>query len=345
MLVMNTGPWEGLIVHEVGHIYFYGILANNELAEAWLDEGFTSYQENWYEQHYYGDRGYEDENPPDPKSWKFKLNPKLTSRERTVSYLVDYLTSGYNEPLAQYAQDFNGGYGINAYTKGAAFFEMLHKMVGDSLWDEICHTYFDRWKFKHVNEQRFKQVCEEVTGMNLDWYFDQWLHRTVNVDYARGKVSKSKQADGSWKTSVAIHRKDQGIMPVEVEVTTVSGQSYLQKWDGRAKMGKLIFETDDKPERVVVDPNDIILDRNRLNNGNISVQFLPDNPLVSGYKPRDFYVIKYAPKIWYNDVDGVWGGARLRGSYLEKFLRTEAGLTWGLRTNRIGGNLKFGHPV
>ncbi|MDZ7265696.1 MAG: M1 family metallopeptidase, partial [candidate division KSB1 bacterium] len=120
MLVMNSGPWESLISHEVGHIYFYGILANDELAEAWLDEGFTTYQEYWYQHAKFSRWGYEPEDIPDTTTWKFKLNPKLPTKESTTNYLLDYLTSGYNEPISQYAHKFNGGYGINVYTKAAA---------------------------------------------------------------------------------------------------------------------------------------------------------------------------------------------------------------------------------
>jgi hypothetical protein len=344
MLVMNSGPWESLISHEVGHIYFYGILANDELAEAWLDEGFTSYQEYWYQHAKFNRWGYDQEDIPDTTSWKFKLNPGLTTKDRTTGYLVDYLTSGFNEPIAQYAHKFQGGYGINVYTKGAAFLGMLHYIVGDSLWDSICHTYFDRWKFKHVNEQRFRQVVEDVTGENFGWYFDQWLHRTVVVDYALGKITQAKQANGQWQTMVEIRRNDNGIMPVDVQLTTKNGQRLLQRWDGKAKSGQLVFVTDSRADRVVLDPQDMILDKNRLNNGDWEFQFLPDLP--SGYyRPRNRYVIRYAPQAWYNDVDGLWLGARIRGSYLEKFYPIELSLSYGLKSRRAGYELKLGRRV
>ncbi len=344
MLVMNSSASEGLISHEVGHIYFYGILASDELAEAWMDEGFTTYQEGWYQEVVHGPWGYDAE-PPDQSSWAFKLRPRMPEREGTISYLVDYLTSGNNEPLAQYAHKFKGGYGINAYTKGAAFFGMLHYVVGDSLWDEICHTYFDRWKFKHVNEARFKKVVEDVTGEEMDWYFDQWLHNTVTVDYALGEIEKNKQPNGGWKTTVEIERKEKGIMPVEVELNTADGEKLTKRWNGKAEKGTVIFETDSAPENVVLDPNDQILDKNRLNNDNWKIEVLPDSPFAYNYRPRNAYLVKYAPKMWYNDVDGLWFGLRFRGSYLGKFKRTEIGFTYGVKSTEVGYNFSFGHPL
>ncbi len=344
MIVMNSGPNEGLICHEVGHIYFYGILANNELDEAWLDEGFTTFQERWYRQSHYGEAGYPSRRHEETKLVRW-LKPKTSLRERRIVQLIDYTTSGYNEPLSLPAHIYKGGYRINAYTKGSTFYEMLKYVVGDSLWDLIAHEYFDRWKFKHVNEQRFKQVCEDVSGMDLDWFFDQWLHKTVNVDYKLAGVKKVRLSDSLWKTKVKIARKDDGIMPVEVLLITTNGDSVRKRWDGKDKQGVLEFTTKEKPGKVLLDPDDMILDKNRLNNGSFSVEFIPDTPFARNYQPRNSYLIRYRPHLWYNDVDGLWLGMGFNGSYMDRYKNLKLILTLGLRSREPGVDFAFSHPI
>ena len=48
MMIHDGSADQGLIVHELGHNYTMGLLANNEWREGWLDEGFTSFQTTWF---------------------------------------------------------------------------------------------------------------------------------------------------------------------------------------------------------------------------------------------------------------------------------------------------------
>ncbi|MBN1349619.1 M1 family metallopeptidase [candidate division KSB1 bacterium] len=344
MLVMNSGPWEGLIAHEVGHIYFYGIFASDELADSWMDEGGTTYQERWYQETRYGKFGFDRETALNERSWLEKTYPENTSRESDIISSLRYMTSPHYEPISRYAHEFTrGGYGINAYTRGALFHDMLHKMVGDSVWSEIIKEYYRRWALKHVNEERFRKVCEDVSGMDLEWYFHQWLHDSVNVDYALKKTRTFPQKDGTWYSEVTIERNDRGIMPVDVLVKTEGGNSVLKRWDGKAESGQLTFKTTSKPVKFILDPDDNIMDKNRLNNGSVGIKHVLDLPRLR-YTPRNDYLSRWALITWYNDVDGQWLGARMRGSYLDDYYRLNAFTSYGFISHAIDFGFQFTNP-
>ena len=341
MLVMNSSESESLILHEVGHIYFYGMLANNESKEAWLDEGFTSFQTAWYMESRYGKWGYDREKDLQDANWLDRHRPPLTRRQGNRNWAMMYMNSGHNEPISRWAYEYKDalGYSVNAYTKGRIFYEMLRYVVGEEAFDKICQEYFRRWHFKHVNEQRFKAVCEEVSGMDLDWFFDEWLHGTPTVNYKLGKIKKSKQADGSYRTEVQVKRGADGIMPVQVQITLPGDSTVSKRWDGKATEGSVVFETAEKPGKVKLDPNDEILDTDRLGNGTVRLEVHPQYPRWN-YNPPDAYVLTYKPFAWYNDVDGLRLMLSARGSYrMTRNLRAE--LAFGAISKKFDGSLRY----
>lgn len=340
MLAMNYSARESLILHEIGHIYFFGILGNNEWKEAWLDEGFTTFQTRWYLETRYGKWGFDYDAWRQKATWLQRQRPRATRRQEDRQEALAYMHSGHNEPIAKISHKFKDhtAYNRNAYTKGAFFFDMLRYVVGDSLFEEICHEYFDRWKFKHVNEARFKRVCEDVSGIELDWFFKQWLHDSVTVDYALANVMKQKK-DGRWHTRVDIIRKERGTMPLEIQLTTRTGDTVVQRWNGFAEIGEVTFVTRDEPEEVVLDPRDAILDNSRFNNGPVGAEFLFEYPNLD-YTPRDAYLITWRPSGWYNKVDKLRLGGRViarEGTETELLL----GGWYGTDSKQLDGLLRY----
>ncbi len=344
MLVMNSSESEGFILHEVGHIYFYGILASNEWKESWLDEGFTSFQTRWYLETRYGKWGYDRVGFLKRANSLQRHRPGKTSRERDRDFVLYYINSSHNEPISKASFEFDEpmAYYINAYSKGAYFYDMLKYVVGDDTFDQICREYFKRWAFKHVNEARFKQVCEDVSGKNLNWFFEQWLHDSLSVDYSLGKVEKEK-IDDKWHTDVEINRKNKVIMPVEVQLTTQSGEIFVQRWDGFGESGTVTFQTESKPGKVILDPDDAILDRSRLDNGPLQFNFLFEYPNMS-YTPRDAYLITWRPSIWYNKVDKMRIGGRLKGSY-GRSRNVYLGAWFGLDSHELDARIRYTNPI
>lgn len=345
MLVMNASENEGLILHEVGHIYFYGIFGNNEQKEAWLDEGFTTFQTRWYMETRYGEMGYDVAATMKNASWLQRHRPQVTSNAGNRNFAQFYMSSGFNEPISRYAYKYADGlgYSVNAYTKGSIFYEMLRYVVGDEVFEKICKEYFKRWALKHVNEARFRQVCEEVSGMDLGWFFQQWLHDTSTVDYKMGRVKKQHVADGNWQTTVEVVRNDRGIMPVDVELTLPNGDKQIKRWDGVAEKGTVVFTTPMEPQHVALDPRDQIMDKSRMGHGTLCVEFHPDYPRMN-YNPPDAYVVTYRPSGWYNDIDGARIGLRARGDY-RGTRNLQLGVWFGAKSSELDGFFRFENPL
>jgi hypothetical protein len=201
MMVMNGSADLGLIVHEVGHNYTMGILANNEWREGWLDEGFTSFQTTWFWETLGREGGY----------------------EQNEANILQLDLDNYSEPtslVSEAYRDFTS-YNISIYSRGELFFHRLRYVVGDATMHRILRTFYDRWKLKHVDEGAFRSVAEEVSKRDLSTLFGQGLHGTELYDYSIGKLAREQVRgnDGEgWVTRVEVLRKADGKLPVEVAV-------------------------------------------------------------------------------------------------------------------------------
>lgn len=344
MLVMNSNESEGLILHEVGHIYFYGIFGNNEWKAAWLDEGFLTFQTRWYMETRYGKWGFDRQEELKHANWLQTHRPRRTRRDADRNFALFHMNSPHHETISKYAHEFKEpfAYRANVYTKGSFFYDMLKYVVGEETFEKICHEYFNRWAFKHVNEERFKEVCEDVSGTDLDWFFEQWLHNTVTVDYGLGKVEK-KKIDDAWFTEVEVKRNAEGIMPVEVQLTTQRGETLVQRWARVDPKGSVTFKTTSKPKEVILDPHDEILDNTRLNNGPLKLKFIFEYPNMT-YSPRDAYLLTWRPSGWYNQVDKVRIGGRIKGRYGNS-RNIELGAWFGLDSQELDGRFKYSNRI
>ncbi len=308
MMIMDGSASQGLIVHELGHNYVMGILANNEWKEGFLDEGFTSYQTSRFGEEHGGGDAY-------PGTENFVLNLDL---------------NGWSEPVSLVSEDYRNftTYNLMIYVKGELFYHQLRYIVGDSVMAKILRTYYDRYKLHHVNEDAFRDVAEEVSGMDLHTFFAQWLHTTVLYDYAVGDVRRTRLADGRWRTRVEVKRLEDGIMPVDVAFIA-DGDTTLVRAPGRDVSGWVEAVTARKPDEIVIDPRVRAHDWNMLNNRKkdgwiFGMRPAPRkdhylDPVFSTRVHRDEIAQAWLPTVWYNDAAGVTLGLRTRSNYLGMF--------------------------
>lgn len=203
----------GVAVHEQLHSWYQMVLGTNESLYGWMDEGFTSYAETLTEE--------------------FINNEGLLSKRKTTSNPFEgtytaYSTlakSGKEEPLTTHADHFhtNYAYSVASYVKGSVFLHQLGYIIGQDALDKGLLKYLDTWKFKHPNVNDCIRVFENQSGLELDWYKEDWVNTTNKIDYA----IKSVEKDGRKSTKVTIARIGDMAMPLDIEVTYSDGEKEI----------------------------------------------------------------------------------------------------------------------
>ncbi|HPF91888.1 MAG TPA: M1 family metallopeptidase, partial [Flavobacteriales bacterium] len=160
----RLGSLVGVSVHESVHSWYYGVLASNEGRFAWMDEGFTEYAGSEVMQALFPRAG-------DPHAGS------ITGYQALVK-------SGHQEPPSIHADHFltNKAYGATAYSFGEMFVHQLGAVVGEEKVKEGLRRYYDVCGFKHPEPIDFERVMEKGSGLELDWYFDEWINTTRTLD-------------------------------------------------------------------------------------------------------------------------------------------------------------------
>lgn len=246
MLIMITGRRNrtsmiGILAHEIGHNWFYGLIGNNETKEAWIDEGGASFVTPRVFKKILGEK------------WKDFSGINAFLRPESDIYggyrnYIRFSQLGYEEPVLLHSDFFRESvsYTNAVYGKGASVFEMLEYVVGDSVFDKIMKEFFKEWAFKHPTTKDFERVAEKVSGMELDWFFDQWLKTTRRCDYAIEKFDgRWETKDGARKYVVKVKLRNRGQIVMPVDLYFISKMELIKKLSFR-----LIFNLNQNKNQV-----------------------------------------------------------------------------------------------
>jgi Peptidase family M1 domain len=203
-LILGNGKFEGLLgttAHELAHSWFQHILATNESKHGWMDEGFTSFLED------------------------FGLNEIETTKainpfEGAYRGYFSMVNSGKEQPQSTHADRFdeNRVYSITSYSKGEIFLTQMIYLLGKENFSAILKKYFQDFKFKHPTPNDIKRTAERVSGANLDWYLTDWTQTTNTIDYGIKDVSEIDD-----KTNITLERIGRMPMPIDLTIEFVDG--------------------------------------------------------------------------------------------------------------------------
>jgi hypothetical protein len=203
----------GVCVHEGLHSWYQGVLGTNESLYPWMDEGFTSYAENYTSDYI--------------KQLGLVAGAKPATEDPIIDEVASYARfamSGREEALTTHSDHYqtNTAYSVASYVKGATFLAQIRYIIGDKAFDAGILRYFNTWKFKHPNANDVIRIFEKQSDLELDWFKEYFVNTTLTIDYTVQKA----EAEGK-KTKITLQRKGKMPMPLDVVVTYNDGKKEL----------------------------------------------------------------------------------------------------------------------
>jgi len=277
----STDMLEIIIMHEIGHQWFYGILANNEREEAWLDEGLNSFSEHRYWNEKYGENDplwilFNEIDLP----FNIPIFSQITHKYmQDMSYFHRALCN-IDQPITLESSEFEWmNYNGIVYSKSAIILTFLQQYLGEAKFDYAMRQFYETWKFRHPRFADFRAIIESTANEKLNWFFDDLLQTTKKIDLAISDFRTRKIADRFLTT---IEMENRGDIDLPVEVGIFSGEKQLTSaWTYPNET--IHFYTKTLPQKAQLDPRNILPDMNKLNN-------------YSGFPPIDFQFLAALPK-------------------------------------------------
>ncbi len=263
---------ETVTIHEFGHQYSYGMVASNEFEEAWLDEGLNSYSTGKILEKAYG-----------PNTSVYRLGdvypvymfPIAAAFGVPVAAIIGkvrihepynrlplYLQYAKTDAISEFGYKVidRGAYRTIAYNKPELVLATLEGVVGGDVMRRILQTYFEEYRFKHPTAADFENVCEQVSGKNLGWFFTQFVQGTGTVDFGVRSIDYYKETDlgsgaATYVTTVVAYRNGDISIPVDLRLCMVDGTALDTVWDGQARWKSFAFRSAAPPDYAVLDPS------------------------------------------------------------------------------------------
>ena len=190
----------GLMVHEGGHSWFQQMLATNESMRPWMDEGFTSYAEDYVMYRLF----------PPQQPWP---NPYINA----VKGYANFTRTGIEEPASWLGDHHDSGsaYTYASYVKGELYLVELGYIMGEPALSKVMKEYFAAWNLKHPSDRDFLHIAQQISGMDLKWFSHYWLNTTKTIDYAVKRVQYGKDS-----TVITLENKGGIPMPIDFSILT-----------------------------------------------------------------------------------------------------------------------------
>jgi aminopeptidase N len=242
---------DDVIAHELAHQWFGDLVTCRDWQDIWLNEGFAAFCEALYFEKSKGNEEYQRYITQMTKDYI-----ALTKDPRPKTPIRAIVTNKYEHP--------DDLFDHNTYKKGGIVLHMLRKYLGEEDFRKSLYVYLERFKHKTAETDDLRQILEEVSGINLQQFFEQWIYREghpklnvqISDDQGKVKLILTQQQEG-----------DAFIFPLEIQFVLLSNthnkngqnETIEQVHISEKTFSKSFDIPTDKLDHVAIDPEYKIL--------------------------------------------------------------------------------------
>ena len=236
--LVDGNGWEGTIAHELFHQWFGDYVTTESWSNLTLNESFANYSELLWDEYKYS---------------------KDKAGATQYSAMQGYLGSNSEKKnlVRFYYHDKEDMFDAVSYNKGGRILHMLRNFVGDSAFFKSLNLYLTTNKFKTAEAHQLRLAFEEITGKDLNWFFNQWYfgsgHPTLDINYSYDDATQQV------KVVVKQTQKDKLFkLPVAIDVYNGSNKTRHQVWVENA-VDSFMFASATNPDLINFDGDKVLL--------------------------------------------------------------------------------------
>ena len=265
---------ETTIAHELAHQWFGDCLTPLTWKDVWLSESFATYSECVYTQAWHGFQA---------------MNNYVKMSYH--NYYKNWMSS--NGVRSIYNPPYDETFAPPVYEKGASVLHMLRLKVGDDVFWQILQTYFQTYHNGNVVTNDFKNIAEDVSGMDLEQFFNQWIFQPglPSLTYSLFTNEDDGQIEIISKTTSNCDTAFHLDIPVSVNTSTEQDSFLVQttpEWSFNQKSYAGIIDT------IEVDPHNWVFTIQNYNiKPQISYALATDNQVTLAWDSLPFDIEGY----------------------------------------------------
>ena len=235
--------WRNVVIHEIAHQWFGNAVTEYDWDDVWLSEGFATYFTLLFIEHQYGRDAFVEGLLKSKKSVEdfYSQNPEYRIVHANLT-------------------DMSKVTSIQTYQKGSWILHMLRGLVGTNVFWKGIQSYYKKYKDKNATTADFRSEMEEASGLDLEYFFRQWLYNPGTLEYKGTWQYNPKKKEVSIVIDQVQTDNSFFKMPLEIAIYSPGKKEQLiKKLEVDEKSNVYTFPLDFVPEKILLDPNSWVL--------------------------------------------------------------------------------------